>query len=416
MYRYLQFLKKNSAVLSFGFLAVFWGNFGQSFVIAWFGADIQQSLGLSAGQYGLAYSFATLCSAMTLVSAGSLIDCMDLRKYVLIIATGLTLASVVMSNVTGIFTLVVGLYLLRLFGQGLLPHTGQTVMVKYFTFDRGKALSIATSGVPVGEIVLPLLVVFLISTFGWQHSWLFVAFLTPVFFVPVVLWLLSQMKRRKDLESVEERITSIEPREKKFEVDSVGRKEMLADRRFWLILPAILTPPFVITGILIQQGFVLEEKAWSSTWFATSFIFYGATHWVGSLLFGWLVDLFTGRRLVGLYLLPMSLGFLLLMLCSNLWVAPVFMALIGISMGASGPVVGSLWAELYGTAHMGAIRSLITAFIVFASSLSPVLFGLLIDNGGTLTQLLQMICALFVGAILLAIIGSRPDKNVVLVG
>ena len=414
MYRYLQFLKKNSAVLSFGFLAVFWGNFGQSFVISWFGADIQQSLGLSAGQYGLAYSVATLCSAMTLVGAGSLLDTMDLRKYVLSLAVGLTIAAIVMSKVTGIFTLVVGLYLLRLFGQGLLPHTGQTVMVKYFTFDRGKALSIATSGVPVGEIVLPLVVVFLISTFGWQHTWLFVAFLTPVFFIPVVLWLLSQMRRQRDVESVATPVSSAPAGDEGLGAVSVGRKEMLTDKRFWLILPAILTPPFVITGILIQQGFLLEERAWSSAWFATSFIFYGATHWFGSLLFGWLVDLFTGRRLVGLYLFPMFLAFLLLLVCSSQWAAPVFMALMGISMGASGPVIGSLWAELYGTAHMGAIRSLVTAIVVFASSLSPVLFGLLIDNGGTLTQLLQMICALFIGAMVLAVIGSRPDKAVAL--
>ena len=92
------------------------------------------------------------------------------------------------------------------------------------------------------------------------------------------------------------------------------------------------------------------------------------------------------------------------------------MALMGISMGASGPVIGSLWAELYGTAHMGAIRSMVTAIVVFASSLSPVLFGMFIDNGGTLNQLLQMICALFIGAMVLAIVGSRPDKNVVLEG
>jgi len=35
-------------MLAFGFLTVFWGNFGQSFFVSWFGASIQQGLGLSS--------------------------------------------------------------------------------------------------------------------------------------------------------------------------------------------------------------------------------------------------------------------------------------------------------------------------------------------------------------------------------
>jgi hypothetical protein len=67
---YLGFLQQNWALLGFGFTAVFWGNFGQSFFVAWFGADIQRSLDLSAGEYGTAYSLATLVSAATVVWAG----------------------------------------------------------------------------------------------------------------------------------------------------------------------------------------------------------------------------------------------------------------------------------------------------------------------------------------------------------
>ena len=64
-------------------------------------------------------------------------------------------------------------------------------------------------------------------------------------------------------------------------------------------------------------------------------------------------------------------------------------------MGASGPVVGSLWAELYGTEYMGAIRSMVTASTVFSTALSPIIFVLLIDGGGSVQQLLYCICDLF---------------------
>jgi hypothetical protein len=43
---YLQFVRQQWAALLFGFLAVFGGNFGQSFFVGLFGQGIQQTLGL----------------------------------------------------------------------------------------------------------------------------------------------------------------------------------------------------------------------------------------------------------------------------------------------------------------------------------------------------------------------------------
>jgi hypothetical protein len=45
------------------------------------------------------------------------------------------------------------------------------------------------------------------------------------------------------------------------------------------------------------------------------------------------------------------------------------------------PVVGALWVEIYGSAHIGAIRSLVTALLVAASALGPGLAGALVDVG-----------------------------------
>ena len=104
----------------------------------------------------------------------------------------------------------------------------------------------------------------------------------------------------------------------KDEPDSVGRAEVLKDPGFWLIIPAVLTPPFVITGIFIHQPFILEAKNWTPAWFATSLVFYGTTYWTGSLIAGWLVDLFTGRKVVGfIYYLCLWVAYCLLFFLTN---------------------------------------------------------------------------------------------------
>jgi MFS family permease len=69
----------------------------------------------------------------------------------------------------------------------------------------------------------------------------------------------------------------------------------------------------------------------------------------------------------------------------------VFMFLLGSSYGVSGAVFGAIWPEVYGTRHLGAIRSLVSAAMVFASALGPGMTGWLIDRGiGFESQLLIM--------------------------
>jgi len=69
----------------------------------------------------------------------------------------------------------------------------------------------------------------------------------------------------------------------------------------------------------------------------------------------------------------------------------VFMFLLGCSYGVSSAVFGAIWPELYGTRHLGAIRSIVSAAMVFASALGPGLTGWLIDHRiGFESQLLVM--------------------------
>ena len=42
---------------------------------------------------------------------------------------------------------------------------------------------------------------------------------------------------------------------------------------------------------------------------------------------------------------------------------------------------GALWPELYGTRHLGAIRSMVVSIYVIATGLAPIGFGWLIDRG-----------------------------------
>ena len=67
------------------------------------------------------------------------------------------------------------------------------------------------------------------------------------------------------------------------------------------------------------------------------------------------------------------------------------MLLFGVSYGFTSTLLGALWPEIYGTAHLGGIRAITVSGMVLATAVGPGLTGTLIDAGVALpTQLLWM--------------------------
>jgi hypothetical protein len=57
------------------------------------------------------------------------------------------------------------------------------------------------------------------------------------------------------------------------------------------------------------------------------------------------------------------------------------MFLLGCSFGFSSAVFGTIWPETYGVRHLGDIRAIAVAAMVFASAIGPGITGWAIDRG-----------------------------------
>ncbi len=260
---------------------------------------------------------------------------------------------------------------MRFFGQGAMGHTSQTSMARYYDKNRGKAISFGSFGQPIGEMIFPFLVVIIIKYYNWQSVWLYSGLSIIFIFIPLYFILLKDHKKRHQ--------QFLKDHEKnKF---SYNVKDILKDIRFYIYLPSYLAPPFLVTGLLFYQMHIANQKSWSIELLATSFVFYGIFSVIGLLIGGPLVDKFKTRKLIPLYLIPMFVGILLLSLRDEPLIMIIYMSLISFSTAMSIPLMGSLWAELFGVLNLGAIRSLLHAIGVFSSAISPFLFGLFIDSG-----------------------------------
>lgn len=395
---YLRFIRDNRRFLGFGFLLAALSGYGQTYLISLFGGEMREAFALSNGEFGLIYSTATLISGVSLIWLGRLLDRVDLRWFAATVLLGAFLGCLVLAGAQGALTLGLAFLLLRVCGQGLMMHTAQTTMARYFREGRGTAISIATLGLPFGEGVFPVVLVAVAGWLGWRGTWLGMGAVLVVAVLPLALWLLR---------GHDERVAAHRAREASEGCGDDGRahwrrRDMLRDPRFYGVLPAVMAPPFIMTALFFHQVPLAAEKGWTLAWLASSFSAFAVTHVAALMLAGPLVDRVGAQHLLAVFLAPLALGLVVLVTGESRWAAPLYLGCAGLSMGVAGTLMGALWAELYGTRHLGAIRALVQAVMVLATALAPGLLGGLLDAGVTVTGAAGFLLAWVVLASVLA--------------
>jgi len=252
------------------------------------------------------------------------------------------------------------LYCLRLFGQGMMTHTSQTAMGKWYWANRGKAISLTSPGHQIGEAILPTAVIALAVWIDWRQTWLLAAACLLLFALPAIVMLMKV--ERVPLNS------NGESKDEKLNIRHWTVKEVLADSTFWILLVGILGPAFIGTSVFFQQDHIIEIKNWDSKTYVASFVFLAIATIFFTLIGGGLVDRFNSKVLVPTFLLPMGIGCFVLGVGSEIWAIFAFMGLLGWSYGFSSALSGTLWPETYGTKHLGSVRAIYSAAMVFASA------------------------------------------------
>ena len=381
-------IKSNFKIILFGFVFLFVGSVGQSFFIGLFNSEIRNELNISHGEFGSIYAIATLCSSLLLIWIGKKIDDFKLVDYSMFVIVLLAFSAIFFSYVSGIIFLFFGIFLLRLSGQGLMSHTSTTSISRYFEKRRGKALSIVFLGMSLGEFILPVLIVYLLSIIYWRELWIQIS-IVILLVLPVICYFtvkdITIQSREKDEESRKDENNLIK---------SWTRKEVLKDFKFYTILPCLLASPFVITGIVINQSFILESKNWDDYALAKAFMSYSVFTVLTLFFSGPLVDKFTSRRLLFYLNLPMILSLIILIFFDHSFSAYIFMGLLGITNGFANVIISSLWAEIYGVNYLGSIKALTGSLMVFSTALATAVFGLLIDYDYSIEKI-SAICLVY---------------------
>ena len=380
-------------VILFGFIFTFFSSFGQSFFLGLFNSSIRDALSITHGQFGSIYASATLLSSIILVWIGKKIDDVNILKFASYVIIFLSASCFIFSKISSVIFLFIGIFLMRLAGQGLSSHTATTTISRFFEKNRGRALSTAWLGLSLAEFIMPVLIVFLLTFIEWRDIWVSISILVILVLPIATFFLVKDVKLDTREESKAE--------ENNKEIKQWKRIEVLKDYRFYIICMTMLAMPWIATGSFVYQSFISSSKEWGPYVIAQSFMAYSILSVITLFLSGFLIDKFSSRKLLIYMNIPLFFSTVVLYYFNAPLSSFVFFGLLGVTNGLANVLGSSTWAEIYGVKFIGSIKALTTALMVFATAFGTALFGFLIDIGFSIEQIAFVSGTYIFGSIIL---------------
>ena len=391
-------------VIIFGFIFTFFSSFGQSFFLGLFNSSIRDALSITHGQFGSIYASATLLSSVVLIWIGKKIDDVNILKFASYVIIFLSASCFIFSKISSVIFLFIGIFLMRLAGQGLSSHTATTTISRFFERNRGRALSTGWLGLSLAEFIMPVLIVFLLTFIEWRDIWVSISILVILVLPAATFILVKEIKLDTREETKKE--------ESNKEIKQWKRIEVLKDYRFYIICMTMLAMPWIATGSFVYQSFISSSKEWGPYVIAQSFMAYSILSVITLFVSGFLIDKFSSRKLLIYMNIPLFFATIVLYYFDAPLSSFVFFGLIGITNGLANVLGSSTWAEIYGVKYIGSIKALTTALMVFSTAFGTALFGFLIDIGFSIEQIAVVSGTYIFGSIiLLYLVKNKLNPN-----
>jgi predicted MFS family arabinose efflux permease len=317
--------------------------------------------GWNRATLSLASSIALLVFAVLSPIIGRLIDHFGVRK--ILIAT--TLAQIMSSLTYALAQSLPVVYVARFFYELKPTHSTQILINHWFIRQRGKALGILSTGIPLGQLILSPVSQFLITTWGWRNTLYFWSGISLILLVPLC-FIIRNNPREKGLEP-DGNIsagTALESTNSGRQWSGMPIADAMKRPGFWL-LAAAHTICGITCGLMATHLVIMATDLGYSAIIGASFLsVQGGVSLIGVLVTGVISDHFKRPKVLaithwirsgGLWMLvlPLLFGF------NNLVVIYASMAIFGFGWFTTSPLVAGLAADLFGNIRMGTLLGLI---------------------------------------------------------
>ncbi len=353
-----------------------------------------------------AFSFAYFLFGFLAIISGRLADKLGPRAVLVACGLFLGFGYLLMSQVNSIWQL----YLFYGVAVGI-GNSGDipalATLARWFVKKRGMVTGITKAGAGLGMVILPLLVNWLISSYGWRNAYVVLGIISMVGLVAAALFLKrdpGQIGQYPDgATEPEEAVSGVGVRQ-------FSLRDVVGIRQFWIFSAAWFLVHFCIQIVMLHIVPHVIEQGISTTVAATILSAIGGASILGRIGMGGVSDKL-GRKAT--FIVAMSIlaaALIWVQFAQAAWMFYLFAALYGIAHGAVFTLITPLLAELFGLGSLGAIFGAATFIGTIGGAIGPVISGRLFDITGSYQQGFLLSFALSTIAIVL-IFFLRPIGN-----
>jgi MFS family permease len=181
---------------------------------------------------------------------------------------------------------------------------------------------------------------------------------------------------------------------------------------FWLLALSLGTPGLVSTALVFHQTSIFEEKGLSATLAAGVFVVFAASSAVSSIIAGFAVDRIGPKALYAFNMATLLVALILVVAVDSVFMAVVYVLVMGVSGGAHHIVQGVIWAHYYGRNGLGRIQGSAMTINFCASAVGPLPLAIFHDLTGSYMTGMVVMMALPVLSVL-ALVKAKPGSTLI---
>lgn len=376
---------------------------GQSFLISVFVDGFLDGTGLGRTVFSGLYAAGTVVSALAMFVFGRVVDARGLRSAWLLVGAALAAACGLASIASGAVVAFVALALLRTSGQGAFTLVGTLLVAQTFDRRRGQAVAVANLGLTLSSVVLPPLVALLIVKTDWRTAYQVLALALVVVVLPLGLLVRPGPPRA-------ERPGRALPSDRSRPVAVRRTRRGLPDvpsRRAARMLLILAAPPLIGTAVTFHAVSILGERGIAFLAAGGIVGLLGGASALGVVLAGLVVDRLRTRVAITLSSSLVLLATLVLLVPAPP-AAYLAFATLGLGMGATNVLNGTLWARTFGTHQLGRIQGLAQSSTITAAAVAPLVPAVSLGTTGSHAWGLGALAA---AALLATVLAATHDRT-----
>ena len=289
--------------------------------------------------------------------------------------------------------LVYGLFGAGFSASSLIPAT--TLVTKWFRRRRAMALSISSTGLSLGGVILTPLSILMVESLGFEIAAPLIGVIYLLGVIPVAWMFLRVSPESMGLLPDGEKLNSQSADEEPRDNDEGGLyfRDVIRGRFFWGVsLAYIFIMAAQVGGIAHQYGLVREQLSEAETAIAVAIL--PVFSIIGRLAGGWIVDQMSIRKFAIIMMILQASSLSLLSTGFSVTTLCIGLAVFGASVGNLLMLQPLLIAEAFGVKDYARIFSVSNLMSSWGTAMGPAVLGFVYAANTNLYQLPYMVAAI----------------------